>query len=212
MKNTNRWLAMSTALWLTACTADKGGDSEGDGTTAGASSSGTTDGTSGDPVTTGASSTSGGITTGGTTTAASEGSGGGESSSSDATSPESTTGWDTGASSSSSTSGETTSAESSSSAGPDDTTDGGLVVDCNGCTCDAAISYCQVVSSPTLDPPKEHPDGPCPFIEAGVYDYGCVLYPQDCGGTADCACVPDTQPVCGCMDAGDWLMVNCDYP
>ncbi|MBK9751933.1 MAG: hypothetical protein IPO88_00250 [Nannocystis sp.] len=106
--------------------------------------------------------------------------------------------------------GTTTTTNGSTGAGS--TTGGTMLIECNGCTCDPAVSYCQVAWSNTMDPPPEHPSGMCPFIQAGVYDYGCVLYPQACGDDPTCDCVPKTDPICGCMDAGDWLIVNCDYP
>ncbi len=216
---------MVAMLVLGACTPDKGGGTEGgeDGTTAGEAGTTAGAGSSGVVLTTGGSSaTSGGDMPAGTTTGTSgppgfntevdEWSGGDDTSTSiGASTSGSSTGGDISTSSPDTTGVSTMAGESSTSTGADETGGGSLVYDCNGCTCDGAISYCQVTWSPTMDPPKEHPDGACPFIEAGSYDYGCVLYPQGCD-TVDCSCVPDTQPVCGCMDGGGMLWVNCDYP
>jgi len=107
-------------------------------------------------------------------------------------------------------SGTTTGGDDTSGTGT--TTGGNMLTECNGCTCDPQVSYCQVASSQTMDPPPEHPSGACPFIAAGSYDYGCVAYSPECGEDPSCDCVPVTDPLCGCMDAGDFLFVNCDYP
>lgn len=202
-------MAMSFGGWLlSACGPDKVQGTSGETETSGApgSSSGTetgaiavtTGGSSGGP---GTSSATGGQTDTGHDTDAESGGGpgsGGEFTTSigETTLVEETTG----------------SATTVGSTGDDTTTGGVMLIECNGCTCDPAVGYCQVAWSPTMDPPPEHPSGACPFIEAGSYNYGCVAYSQECGQDPSCDCVPETDPVCGCMDAGPFLFVNCDYP
>ncbi len=196
---------------LAACNPDKG-QQTGDAASDAASSSGTTEaatgGSSGAAVTTTSSSTSTGapVTTSGP-----------DPSSTDDTADSmpggsGTSGSFTTTATTATTADETTTDTGTGTTGASSTTGGAMLIECNGCTCDPAVSYCQVTWSPTMDPPPEHPSGQCPFIEAGVYDYGCVAYPPECGQDPSCDCVPKTDPICGCMDGGGWMVVNCDYP
>jgi len=173
---------------LAACNPGKGQQTT-DGASDGASASGTTvtGGSSGEAATTIGSSTSTGasVTTSGTeasSTDDTDDSASGGSGTSGGNLTTSTTAATAATGDETTTGTGTTSAES--------TTGGSMLIECNGCTCDPAVSYCQVAWSPTMDPPPEHPSGECPFITAGSYNYGCVAYPPECGEDPSCDCVP----------------------
>lgn len=209
MRGWNYAMTMSYSGWLlAACGPDKGQETSGTTEASGAPGSSGAEETGAVVVTTGGSSGGSGTTS----------TGGGQTDTGLDTHGESSgaPGTDGGLTTSA---GGTTLVEETTGSGTtigstgDDTTTGGMMlIECNGCTCDPTVSYCQVTWSPTMDPPPEHPSGACPFIEAGSYNYGCVAYSQECGQDPSCDCVPVTEPLCGCMDAGPLLIVNCDYP
>lgn len=195
-----RWVVVvALAVLLSACVKELTLLSTGDGDASG------TSGTSTEPAvpttTNGSSSTSAAPTTSGAETSGTTAATSGE----------------TGSSSGDSSSGE---AESSSgttmmatSESGDETT-GSLVrpFDCYGCLCDADISYCQQVFAGVTAPPPG-PAEECPVVLPDTLDSGCVAFPDDCGATPSCKCLPNMKGACYCTQPEPGMFeVVCPLP
>lgn len=157
--------------------------------------------TSGEPTapTTGAAvTTSGGASTGGSTGPAavttSEGSSGAGTTSTDTGEAETSSGTTTG---------------TTTAAGESTTEVFGLPFDCYGCLCDADIHYCQQVFGGVTQLPMEG----CPLVDPDSLGSGCVLFPERCGGTPSCDCLPTMKGACYCKEVDPGVFeVICPNP
>jgi hypothetical protein len=97
------------------------------------------------------------------------------------------------------------------SEGSDDSSSGepGAWFDCYGCLCDADLFYCQQVFDGLKDLPPKH----CPVVRPDTLDSGCVMFPQECGVTPTCDCLPKMDGGCFCTEVEPGVFeVVCPLP
>lgn len=188
-------LAGLVTLLLGACPPSQSGETTGTASTGAASSSSTA------PASTGAPTTSGGTTDASTSVSTGPDTSTSSASTADTSATDASA---TDASSSTSTTG------ASSSGGDGTTGGGGQYFPCDTCFCDAAVSYCRIVQAGVLPVP---PDPVlCPIVPPDDYLTGCVLYPQSCGDTPTCDCIPTQNNTCFCNEDMGTFTATCPLP
>jgi hypothetical protein len=81
--------------------------------------------------------------------------------------------------------------------------------DCYGCMCDADEFYCQQVFNGVVKPR----DRECEEVRPDALDNGCAAYPDSCGATPTCACLPVMGGLCYCTEVEDGVFeVVCPLP
>jgi hypothetical protein len=83
--------------------------------------------------------------------------------------------------------------------------------DCNGCLCDGATHYCELVSGGKAPgpPPGPPPQPMCPE-DAGAIR--CKPIPAECLPMATCKCVDPQQGPCTCTVDPQGITVTCNLP
>lgn len=188
-------LALLLLLPLGACPPSQPADTTdtaGTGTSAGATTGAATTG----PATTGDMS-SGTSTTGAATTAPATTS----TASTDGTTTSGTTG-------DASTTGTTTTTGDASTTGG--TTGGAVTFLCDGCLCDAGTTYCRKVLAGLIEPQGDPPL--CPVVPEDPLISGCVAYPDACGDTPTCDCIPNLNNNCFCQEQMGTFILTCPLP
>ena len=193
-----RRLALALLLLpLGACPPSQPGDATdtaGTGTSAGATAGASTSG----DMSSGTSTTTTTTTTGDVTTTAPA-----TATTADSTSTTGgTTGGTTGEASTTGTTG-----GASSTGG---TTGGAVTFLCDGCLCDAGATYCRKVLAGLIEPQGDPPL--CPVVPEDPLLSGCVAYPDACGDTPTCDCIPNLNNNCFCQEQMGTFTLTCPLP
>lgn len=190
-----RLAAVPLLLLLGACPPDQPGATATDAATTGPTTS-TTGGATG-PATGATTDMSSGTSTTATT---------GDATTAPATTTTTTAGTSTG---DATTDVSTTSTTGDTSSGGG-TTGGAVTFLCDGCLCDAATTYCRKVlaglTRPQGDPPL------CPVVPEDPLLSGCVAYPDACGDTPTCDCIPNLNNNCFCEEQMGTFTLTCPLP
>lgn len=90
------------------------------------------------------------------------------------------------------------------------TTGGAVTFLCDGCLCDAGTTYCRKVLAGLIEPQGDPPL--CPVVPEDPLISGCVAYPDACGDTPTCDCIPNLNNNCFCQEQMGTFILTCPLP